>query len=422
MGIVGFVVGAGIAILIRLLQGLDPNPAAPYAYVGPAMTLGAFFSAGFFIWGMGGFDPAMNTHGEGHDEHHDDHAAPKTEGNFLGSYSWRILTYVTIVVLAIAAFAFLPAGPQLQSVAGDGNPSEIHYSRLGDIYQAVREFAAKAAGVQIPALADNWANIQISYLVMFIAFTLFTIFSLAVAAGLIAGAVTTLGAAAKRPEGFNIPWRTLALIGLFAGFLLQLPVISAQLNIATALLVPFFLIPPVAMLIAYRKTGWFYAFLGWTLFTLAMPVLVPIIHMQQATWVWNLLIFFIVARVALGGIKGLIPARFEGVWKAVSAAAYAITFLLVLVTMIGAVTAPGGTLGTATAPPTFWDQFWHVVLLFFLMVYVSLLALPGWALKMLIPPPVWAQFAAVKWGAVLPQFSRWLGGALRQDLPKVLGQ
>ncbi len=257
MGMVGFAVGAGIAILIRLLQGLDPNPDAPYAYVGPAMTLAAFFSAGFFIWGMGGFDPRMNTHGEGHDEHHDDHADSKIEGNFLGSYGWRVLTYVMIVVLAVSAVAFLPGGPQLKSVAGDGNPSEINYSRFGDIYQAVREFAAKAAGVQIPALADNLANIQISYLVMFIAFTLFTIFSLVVVAGLIAGTVMTLGAAAKNPQRFSIPWRTLALIGLFAGFLLQLPVIAASLTVPTALLVPFFLIPPVAMLIAYRKTSWF---------------------------------------------------------------------------------------------------------------------------------------------------------------------
>ncbi|HUN05978.1 MAG TPA: hypothetical protein PLQ56_05235 [Aggregatilineales bacterium] len=411
MGMVGFAVGAGIAILIRLLQGLDPNPDAPYAYVGPAMTLAAFFSAGFFIWGMGGFDPRMNTHGEGHDEHHDDHAEAKIEGNFLGSYGWRVLTYVMIVVLAIAAVAFLPDGPQLKSVAGDGNPSEINYSRFGDIYQAVREFAAKAAGVQIPALTDNLANIQISYLVMFIAFTLFTIFSLVVVAGLIAGTVMTLGAAAKNPQRFSIPWRTLALIGLFAGFLLQLPVIAASLNVPTALLVPFFLIPPVAMLIAYRKTSWFWVFLAWTLFTLAMPVLVPLIPMQQAAWVWNLLIFFIIERVALGALKAFLP---ENIWKSISAAVYGITFLLVVVSMIAAV--------TGVAAPSVWDHFWQIVLLFFLMLYVTLLVLPVAALKMLIPPGVWQQFAAIKWDAVLPQFSRWLGGALRNDLPRVLGQ
>jgi hypothetical protein len=188
------------------------------------------------------------------------------------------------------------------------------------------------------------------------------------------------------------------------------------LNVPTALLVPFFLIPPVAMLIAYRKTSWFWVFLGWTLFTLAMPVLVPAVHMQQAAWVWNLLIFFIIERMALGAFKPLLP---ENLWKGISAAVYAITFLLVVVLMVMAVTGEGGTAGAA---PAFWDQFWHAVLLFFLMIYVALLALPGWALKMLIPPGVWAQFAAIKWSAVLPQFSRWLGGALRNDLPKVLGQ
>jgi len=165
------------------------------------------------------------------------------------------------------------------------------------------------------------------------------------------------------------------------------------------------------MLIAYRKTSWFWVFLAWTLFTLAMPVLVPLIPMQQAAWVWNLLIFFIIERVALGALKAFLP---ENIWKSISAAVYGITFLLVLVSMIAAV--------TGVAAPSVWDHFWQIVLLFFLMLYVTLLVLPVAALKMLIPPGVWQQFAAIKWDAVLPQFSRWLGGALRNDLPRVLGQ
>ena len=66
MGIIGFAVGALIAVLIRLAQGLDPNPTAPLAYVGPAFVLGAFISSGFFVWGMGAFDPRMSVHGEEH--------------------------------------------------------------------------------------------------------------------------------------------------------------------------------------------------------------------------------------------------------------------------------------------------------------------------------------------------------------------
>jgi len=47
MGILGFAVGALLAVVIRLLQGLDPNPNDPYGYVGPALVLGAFLSSGF---------------------------------------------------------------------------------------------------------------------------------------------------------------------------------------------------------------------------------------------------------------------------------------------------------------------------------------------------------------------------------------
>jgi hypothetical protein len=57
MGILGFTIGAVIAYGIRLAQGLEPNAAAPYGFVGSAMVLGAFISAGFFVWGMGAFDP-----------------------------------------------------------------------------------------------------------------------------------------------------------------------------------------------------------------------------------------------------------------------------------------------------------------------------------------------------------------------------
>ena len=64
MGIGGFTIGVILAYLIRLAQGLEPNAAAPYAFVGPALVLGAFISAGFFVWGMGAFDPRMSVHGE----------------------------------------------------------------------------------------------------------------------------------------------------------------------------------------------------------------------------------------------------------------------------------------------------------------------------------------------------------------------
>src|SRR5258707_147303 len=149
IGIMGFAGGALLAILIRLAQGLDPNPAAPFAYVGPAFVLGAFISAGFFVWGMGAFDPKMSVHGE-HAEDALANPEAETPAQILNGYTWQILTWTTVLILAVAIFAFLPSGPQLRSVSGDGNPSAIGYTTFGQIYEPVREFADKAAGVKMP--------------------------------------------------------------------------------------------------------------------------------------------------------------------------------------------------------------------------------------------------------------------------------
>ncbi len=59
MAIIGFLFGALLVIVIRGLQGLDPLWAA-----GPGIVMTAFTTAGFFVWGMGAFNPKMSVHGE----------------------------------------------------------------------------------------------------------------------------------------------------------------------------------------------------------------------------------------------------------------------------------------------------------------------------------------------------------------------
>ena len=65
MGILGFIGGALLALVIRMLQGLDPAGS-----VGAAFVLGAFISSGVFVWGMGAFDPRMSVHGDHAEEEH----------------------------------------------------------------------------------------------------------------------------------------------------------------------------------------------------------------------------------------------------------------------------------------------------------------------------------------------------------------
>jgi len=157
LGILGFTIGAILARLIRLAQGLEFNTAEPNGFIGPAMVMGAFFAAGFFVWGMGAFDPKMNVHGDHAEEHPEEEKLEKPI-NILANFTWKIFLWVILLVLAVGAFAFLPAGPYLQSVAGDGDPAAINHTTVGQIYNPIREFADNAAGVQLPLMDEGTAG------------------------------------------------------------------------------------------------------------------------------------------------------------------------------------------------------------------------------------------------------------------------
>ncbi|MEO8608720.1 MAG: hypothetical protein ABI690_12595 [Chloroflexota bacterium] len=396
-GIVGFAGGALLAILIRLAQGLDPNPAAPYAFVGPAFVLGAFISAGVFVWGMGAFDPKMSVHGE-HAEQALAKPEPETPSQILSGYTWQILTWTTVLILVVAIFAFLPSGPQLRSVSGDGNPSAIGYTTAEQIYQPVREFADKAAGIKMPALADNLAAVQISYLVLFVFFVLWTIVTLFVVSGLLAFVFSYLATARKKPDAIGVPWRAIVLIAIIGG-LVNFPIISPKLDVPMAFIVPAYLIPPLMFLIAYRNPVWAILLLG----GLTLPVLVPSVNLSGVWIVYNLLLALILEMLFLRALKFLIG---DSLWRTLSLLVYEVT-------IIGAFLL---TLATA------WPDFWQIVFLLVVELGVVMLLLPVDVLKRLVPAGMWAKFAAVKWLRVVPEFAGWLAGLLRDGLPKLLGQ
>lgn len=399
MGILGFVGGALIAIVIRLLQGLDPNPAAPYAYVGPAMVLGAFISAGVFVWGMGGFDPSMSVHGEEHHEEEESHPEPEvaTPTALLGGFTWQIFFWVVLLVFAIAAFAWLPAGPTLQAVNGNGNVADVGYASLGQIYTSISEFTTAAAGVRLPAISDQLAAVQISYLVLFILFVLWTIFSLFVVAGALAFIISGLSRAVKNPEDTRIPWRLIGLIAIMGG-LMQMPIIAPALDVPMALLIPAYLIPIVLFLIAYRSP----ILIVLLLLALALPVLVPSVNIGNVWIVYNLLIVFILQILALRAVKPLVS---EAAWLNIATAVFGFTLAVAFIYSV------------IQARP----DFWQIIFLIVVELAVALLILPVPVLKRLLGG-VWQKFAAVRWQSIIPDFAGWLSGILRQGLPRFLGQ
>jgi hypothetical protein len=134
MGILGFLVGMIILVAIRGLQGLQPLMDPQLAIV-----LGAFTAAGFFIWGMGAFDPRMNEHAHEPVESEDAHAlavaeeaeAEETPPQIVSGYMWMLSTALIVLLLLIVAFALLPGGPSLQVASQPtANVSAIGYVQI----------------------------------------------------------------------------------------------------------------------------------------------------------------------------------------------------------------------------------------------------------------------------------------------------
>lgn len=397
MGIVGFVIGALVAILIRLAQGLDPDPVNPYSYVGSAMVLGAFFSSGFFVWGMGAFDPRMNIHG--------DHVPPEYENPvetplaILGGFTWRITFWLIVLVMVIAALAFLPSGPTIRSVhQNEGNVAAVGYAAVGDIYQSVREFIQTATGIVIPPLDATLGSIQVSYLVLFVIFFFWTVFSLFLVAGLIAFLVNYLAVGRKNPEGTSVPWRVLVFVAL-VGSLLPLPLVVPSKVVPMAMLMPAYILVQLLFFIVTRRPIW----LLLLVIALPLPVLVPNVSLSEMP---NVMFALIGAALVVLAFSIIQHALAEKVGRVVTFAAYAVVSIAVIVFTIWSTRS----------------DIWQLWFLLFMAVVSLLMILPVSFLKAIIPVSIWNGFAAIDWTMLVPRFAGWLAGVLRHGLPAFLGQ
>ena len=403
MGILGFIGGALLALVIRMLQGLDPAGS-----VGAAFVLGAFISSGVFIWGMGGFDPRMSVHGDHAEGEHDDHAIVKAAPpqdpaatSILGAYTWQVTFWTILCVLVIAAFAFIPAGPHIRNVhPGQGDVSGVGFVALGGIYQPIREFLQTATGLELlPKMSDELSAISISYLVLFIVFIAITMISLFLFGALFAGAMSYFIQGKKNPEKTNIAWRVLIFILVVAAPLLTIPLLVSSREVPMAIVIPVFLLPPLLLLIAYRRPIW--AIL--VIICLALPVLVPTVKVTNIASVMFAVIGVAILSFIFNVLRHVLAER---TWRIAAGVVLSIAVIGVLVYTVGL---------TRT---DFWEMFFSV-----LAVIISfLLILPVDYLKMIIPAGMWAKFAAIKWMTLIPDIAGWVANVLRTGLPSFLGQ
>jgi hypothetical protein len=179
MGILGFLIGALLVIVVRGLQSLDPLWA-----VGPGIVFGAFFCAGFFMWGIGAFDPRMSVHGE----HAEAEAAPEVEKptSILGGYVWQVTFLVLVMLVILAVVAWLPGGPTLQ-------------------ISSIPGASARSVGMVDVTLPFGGPVVTVSYLVIFVIFIAWVVISLYIAAGILAKSFNMLDKYTKEAKAEGKP-------------------------------------------------------------------------------------------------------------------------------------------------------------------------------------------------------------------------
>lgn len=200
MGILGFIAGALFVVIVRALQGLDPIWDQQIGII-----IASFTTAGAFVWGMGAFNPKMNEHpheppseygliladqaehAEGEDE--DDLLKEYPVGSLVGWSIWQVSFWSILLLIVLFSIASLLGIFTLQQTADPEAATE-----------AIGTFTA-----DLPLVGE----VVLSQLTAFAALIIFTLLSLAVAAGLIAAAFVALsGGVTVAKASDNVPLGT----------------------------------------------------------------------------------------------------------------------------------------------------------------------------------------------------------------------
>jgi hypothetical protein len=177
MGLLGFLIGALVVLLLRWIQGLDPVWEAEIAVI-----VATFTSAGFFVWGLGAFDPRMSEHPHEppseygliltEDAHEEEHEVAEPV-RLLGATIWQVSFWTIIVVVVLFGLATLPHGFTLQQ----SNDPEATFEQVG--YYTMQ-------------LPFDGPEVEVSQLTLFAGFIIFTLASLTLAGGALALLMTFL--------------------------------------------------------------------------------------------------------------------------------------------------------------------------------------------------------------------------------------
>jgi len=166
-----------------------------------------------------------------------------------------------------------------------------------------------------------------------------------------------------------------------------------------AVVVPVFLLPPLLLLIAYRKVIWAVLLL----IGLTLPILVPTVKVTNIATVTFAVIGVGLLSFIFNALLHILPER---IWRTAAAIVLSIAVIAVLVYTVGL------TRG----------DFWELSFSVLAVIYSLLLILPVPYLKMIISADMWRKFAAIKWMTLIPDIAGWLANLLRTGLPSFLGQ
>ena len=186
IGILGFVSGALLVVIIRGLQSMDPlwDPQLGLVSAG-------FLASFAFVWGMGALNPEVNAHAhepevdetgliiaDEHDAHEEDEA-PETVLNVLGYSIWQIAFWTIVLMIGLFALATVEGGPAIQiSSEIDAQTAEIGYYTI-----------------DLPF--DGPKNLQVSQFWVFLFLGASALISMVVVAGGMGMALMSLGANVK---------------------------------------------------------------------------------------------------------------------------------------------------------------------------------------------------------------------------------
>jgi hypothetical protein len=181
MGIIGFVLGAALVVLLRALQSMTEVWNAQLG-----LTMGGLFATIFFLWGVGGLSGKMAGHHVQEpeedefgnelpvEEHHHDELSPN---GILQEQIWTIGFWVTIISIGLFLFSAIPGGfGYTLSTDSAANRNTIGYFTF---------------------VLPNGDEVVVSQLVAFVLFVVFTMGSLLVTAWLIAKGLTALNRGVK---------------------------------------------------------------------------------------------------------------------------------------------------------------------------------------------------------------------------------